>query len=199
MWVASPHGTWDKKESAAVKKLLLGLGAVAVAAAFGFLIGRRSPEPAPGVAWAQRFLGDPSVAGRVVVGDDVLEGVVGVQGLEEACSVVEQKVIGGDGQEEVIKFPGLIAYKNLSVSIALHKVEGSTLHKWFEMTHIEGEFERKNGSVIFFDRESGEEVRRYDFFEAWPCKWHVPEVSHETGGMAVEKIEIAVEKVERAR
>ena len=33
--------------------------------------------------------------------------------------------------------------------------------------------------------------------EAWPCKWNVPELDSDSSSMAIEKIELAVEKVER--
>jgi phage tail-like protein len=40
-------------------------------------------------------------------------------------------------------------------------------------------------------------VAQYNFYEAWPCKWYVPELDSDSSAMAIEKIEIANEKVER--
>jgi phage tail-like protein len=40
-------------------------------------------------------------------------------------------------------------------------------------------------------------VAQYNFYEGWPCKWNVPELDSDQSAMAIEKIEIAVEKIER--
>ena len=40
-------------------------------------------------------------------------------------------------------------------------------------------------------------MARYNFFEGWPCKWYVPDMNSDSSAMAIEKMEIAVEKVER--
>jgi len=52
--------------------------------------------------------------------------------------------------------------------------------------------------VIILDQDGTTEVARYNFFEAWPCKWNVPDMDSDSSAMAIEKIELAVEKVERA-
>ncbi|MBW1879663.1 MAG: phage tail protein [Deltaproteobacteria bacterium] len=43
------------------------------------------------------------------------------------------------------------------------------------------------------------EVARYNFYEGWPCKWYVPDMDSDSSGMAIEKIELAIEKMERAK
>ena len=58
-------------------------------------------------------------------------------------------------------------------------------------------FDASSGSVIVLDNDGQTEVARYNFYHAWPCKWYVPEMAADQSGMAIEKVELAVEKVER--
>ena len=57
---------------------------------------------------------------------------------------------------------------------------------------------RRAGSIIILDEDGETEVARYNFYEGWPCKWNVPDMDADSSAMAIEKIEIATEKVERA-
>ena len=70
---------------------------------------------------------------------------------------------------------------------------------WQWRKNIEdGKIDRRSGSIIILDQDGETEVARYNFYEAWPCKWFVPDMDSEQSAMAIEKIELAVEKVERA-
>lgn len=90
-------------------------------------------------------------------------------------------------QRTIRKKPGRTTYANITLEARVG--QNQELAAWWnEMAS--GKIDRKSGSIIYLDRE-GNEVLRYNFFEAWP-------VSMSTS-MAVEKIELAVEKVERAR
>jgi hypothetical protein len=40
--------------------------------------------------------------------------------------------------------------------------------------------------------QSGRPVRRYNFYEAWPCKWYVPEMD------GAKNVELAVGRLVRA-
>ena len=71
---------------------------------------------------------------------------------------------------------------------------------WQWRKNIEdGKIDRRSGSVIILDQDGRYiEVARYNFYEAFPCKWNVPDMDSDSSAMAIEKIELAVEKVERA-
>ena len=70
---------------------------------------------------------------------------------------------------------------------------------WQWRKNIEdGKIDRRSGSVIILDQDGVTEVARYNFYEAFPCKWNVPDMDSDSSAMAIEKIELAVEKVERA-
>ena len=62
----------------------------------------------------------------------------------------------------------------------------------------EGEIDRRSGAVIILDHDGVTEAARYEFFNAWPCKWNVPDFAGDQSGMAIEKIELAVEQVKRS-
>jgi phage tail-like protein len=89
---------------------------------------------------------------------------------------------------EVRKRPGRPTYGNITLKGAAMGTAPGLLD-WVTST-ANGKTERKSGSIIYLDRD-GREVMRYNFFEAWPVRYSAP-------GMT-EQIEIAVEKVERAR
>jgi hypothetical protein len=50
--------------------------------------------------------------------------------------------------------------------------------------------------VILLD-DTHNEISRYNFFEAWPCRWKGFEFNRSGVGASIEELEIAVEKVER--
>ena len=60
-----------------------------------------------------------------------------------------------------------------------------------------GVIERRNGSIILLDLE-GQEKLRWNFFEAWPTKWDGPDFSAKGNEVAIETLELVVERVERA-
>lgn len=172
----------------------MALGALALAAALGFSLGRGVPQGSLETAWAQRYYKDPVAAGKVLIDGVELRGVVGVGGLESYCTV-EEFVDPQTG--EVRKLPADFGVKNVELSLAAHKVEDDVLGRWFQTSIVEGRLEKKAGAVVIYNRETGEDLLRYQLEGAWPCKWYVPELDSDSSGMAIEKIEIAVEKVER--
>jgi hypothetical protein len=38
------------------------------------------------------------------------------------------------------------------------------------------------GQIVALD-QSGQPVSRYNFYEAWPCKWYVPELDSDNGAI----------------
>lgn len=64
----------------------------------------------------------------------------------------------------------------------------------------DGKVERKAGSIIILDAtsaRSGGEIARFNFFEAWPCRWRLGRWDAAASGILIEEIEIAVEKIEK--
>jgi phage tail-like protein len=61
----------------------------------------------------------------------------------------------------------------------------------------QGKIQRKNGSIVVNDLNGDEKVR-WNFFDAWPTKWDAPDLSAKGNDVAIETLELAVERIERA-
>jgi phage tail-like protein len=74
--------------------------------------------------------------------------------------------------------------------------DDTDLYEWHRDV-IRGDFERKNGSIVLFDRK-GDEVARWNFVRAWPTKYDGPDLNAVANDPAIELIELAIESIERA-
>ncbi|MDO8648226.1 MAG: phage tail protein [Candidatus Peregrinibacteria bacterium] len=114
-----------------------------------------------------------------------------ISGLESEIEVIEFR----DGDDPIThKRAGIHRYGNIVLKRGLMD-ESDELRQWYKKV-LAGQTDRKSGSVIYLDR-AGQEVLRYNFFEAWPCKWKLPELSTDGSSAATEEIEICLEKIER--
>jgi len=128
-----------------------------------------------------------------IIGDAkiIVGGFKSVSGMDSETEVIEFK----QGNDKVVrKKPGRTTYAN----ITLERGYTATDDLWKWRKNIEdGIIDRRAGSVVILDQNVEKEVGRYNFYEAWPCKWYVPDMDSDNSAMAIEKIELAVEKVER--
>lgn len=122
----------------------------------------------------------------------IVGGFKTMSGMDSETEVIEFK----QGNDMVVrKKPGRTTYANIS----LERGYTATDDLWQWRLNIEnGNIDRRSGSIIVLDQDGETEVARYNFYEAWPCKWFVPDMDSDSSSMAIEKIELAVEKVERA-
>ena len=123
----------------------------------------------------------------------IVGGFKSVSGMDSETEVIEFK----QGNDLVVrKKPGRTTYAN----IVLERGYTATDDLWDWRLNIEeGTIDRRSGSIIILDQDGTTEVARYNFYEGWPCKWYIPDMDSDSSGMAIEKIEIAVEKIERAQ
>jgi phage tail-like protein len=121
----------------------------------------------------------------------VVGGFKGMSGMTSETEIIEFK----QGNDRVVrKKPGRTTYAN----IVLERGYTATDDLWKWRKNIEdGVIDRRAGTITVTDNDGETIVAQFNFYEAWPCKWHVPEVDSEQSGMAIEKIELAVEKIER--
>jgi phage tail-like protein len=124
-----------------------------------------------------------------------IEGVT--QAAFSACDGLQASVdvvsfTDGSGLMER-KRPGRARYASFVLRRGV--VDTSDLWNWFKAA-ADGRVERKSGSVIVQD-DAGSEIYRYNFFEAWPCRWKSLVLDAAEPGTLVEELEIAVEKIER--
>ena len=124
---------------------------------------------------------------KVIVG-----GFKSVSGMDSETEIIEFK----QGNDKVVrKKPGRTTYANIVLERGFTATDD--LFEWRKNIE-DGKIDRRSGSIVVLDQDGESEVARYNFYEGWPCKWYVPDMDSDTSGMAIEKVEIAVEKVERA-
>jgi phage tail-like protein len=118
-----------------------------------------------------------------------------LSGIDSTIDIIEHRE-GGDATTR--KLPGMTKYSNITLKWGI--TDDRELYDWHRRT-VNGaarrEIERKNGSVVLFDR-GGAEVARWNFFRAWPVKWDGPDFDAEKSDVAIETMELAHEGVERA-
>ncbi len=92
------------------------------------------------------------------------------------------------------KLPGQTKYPNITLKWGL--TDSRELYDW-DLDVTKGKVERRSGSIILNNLE-GKEVMRWNFFEAWPTKWDGPDFSAKGTDVAIETLELAHERIERA-
>lgn len=113
-------------------------------------------------------------------------------GLDSTIDVIEHRE-GGENTTPR-KLPGLTKYSNLVLKRGI--TDDLQLYDWHRQA-IDGEIQRKNGSIVLLDR-SGKEVTRWNFVRAWPAKWTGPSLSAEGNDVAIEQLDLAHEGLVRA-
>ena len=91
------------------------------------------------------------------------------------------------------KRPGRTTYSNIVLKRGY--TDSDNLWNWYKAV-MEGKVERKSGSIIVCD-DVGDEIMRYNMFEAWPCRWKSLVLDATSDGTLIEELEIVVEKIER--
>ena len=100
----------------------------------------------------------------------------------------------GDDPTTVRKLPGLTKYSNITLKWGL--TDSRELYDWYRGI-TQGKIDRRNGSIVLIDLQ-GEEKVRWNFFRAWPTKWDGPDFNAEGTEVAIETLELAHERIERA-
>jgi phage tail-like protein len=114
------------------------------------------------------------------------------EGLEAETSVYEFEE--GGLNTTTHKLYGRTRYANLVLEKGVS--DSNALFNWYKETLLEDKkIERKDGSIILKDLED-KEIKRWNFFRAFPCKWIGPRLESNMGSkFAVERIEIAHEGI----
>lgn len=109
-------------------------------------------------------------------------------------STIDVKEYNEGGRTTPMKLAGLTKYSNIVLKRGV--TDDRQLWDWHKQA-IDGNVQRKNGSIVLLDR-GGQEKVRWNFFDGWVAKWTGPDFKAETGDIAIETIEIAHERMERA-
>lgn len=119
-------------------------------------------------------------------------GFKSVSGISSETEVIEFK----SGNEHIVrKKPGRTTYNNITLERGFTASED--LWKWRKNIE-DGIIDRRSGTITMLDQDMQTVVKQYNFYEAWPCKWSVPDHDSESSAVAIESCELCVEKVEQA-
>lgn len=109
-------------------------------------------------------------------------------GLKSSTAVVE--IEEGGQNHRVHKFPGQSRWENITLKYGT--TSDTALLEWRNEI-LNDEFskdKRRSGAVIMYNMQM-EEVRRFDFINAWPVSWAGPALNADGADLAIETIEIA--------
>lgn len=112
-------------------------------------------------------------------------------GFNSSIDVIEHREGGAISPQ---KLPGQTKYGNITLRRGV--TDDVDLYNW-HLQIAKGVITRQNGSVVIRDR-TGTEQARWNFFNAWPVRWEGPALNAEGNDVAIETLELAVERLERA-
>lgn len=126
-----------------------------------------------------------------------IDGIV--QGGFSECSgfgsnveVIEYRE-GGDSTT-VRKLPGKTSYSDIVLKWGV--TVSRELYEW-HLQVINGQISRRNGSVIILN-DVGEEVVRWNFFNAWPSKYDPVDLNAKGNDVAIDTLTVSCERLELA-
>jgi phage tail-like protein len=111
-----------------------------------------------------------------------------VSGLESETAVIEYRA-GAEKVNAVRKLPGLTRFGNIVLRRGV--TQDADLWNW-RKSIVEGDIDRRNGSIILLD-DKRTEVVRWNFRNGWISKWEGPTLNAKANEVAIETIEIAHE------
>jgi phage tail-like protein len=119
-------------------------------------------------------------------------GFSDVTGFGASTDPIEYRE-GGENRT-VRKLPGMTKYTNVVLKWGL--TDSKVLYEWYRDV-VNGKIVRRSGSIVVYDIDGLTEKVRWNFFEAWPTKWDAPDFTAKGNDIAVETLELAVERIER--
>ena len=114
-------------------------------------------------------------------------------GLESTTEVIENRE-GGDNVT-MQKIPGKTTYGDIVLKWGM--TDSTELWAWRKQI-IQGNVQRKNGSVVIYDFANSKEVARWNFVRGWPTKFEAGHFDAKGKEVAVETLTIAHEGLDRA-
>ena len=99
---------------------------------------------------------------------------------------------GNDVPLHVRKLTGLRKFSNITLKRGL--TDNKELWEWYKEV-LNGAPERRDGAIVLMN-EDRDEVQRWNFENGWISKWEGPSMNATSNDVALEMIEICVERVE---
>lgn len=119
----------------------------------------------------------------------VLGGFSDAQGLESEIQVETRRA--GGINDRVFQFPGTATYPNLVLSRGVGF--GEDLYLWHEQ-FLRGIGQRRDG-LVFLANETRVPIKAWKFESGIPVKWSGPALNASASSVAIEKLEIAHERM----
>jgi phage tail-like protein len=119
-------------------------------------------------------------------------GFADCSGFGSNVEVVEYRE-GGD-TATVRKLPAKVSYPDITLKWGI--TNSRELYDW-HLAAVNGQIQRKNGSIILQD-DLGTEQVRWNFFSAWPSKYAAPEMNAKGNDVAIDALTVSCERLERA-
>ncbi len=128
---------------------------------------------------------------RVEIGGTSVAGFSEASGLSFDVDAIDYRE-GTDIPLHVRKLTGLRKFGNITLKRGL--TPDRQLWDWYKNV-LNGVPDRREGAVVLQD-EQRVDVARWEFEGAWICKWEGPGMNATGNEVAIESIEICVERVE---
>ena len=120
----------------------------------------------------------------------VIGGFSEASGIGSRSEVIEYRV---GSSRSSFKIPGRPRASNIVLRKGV--TSGSELARW--RAAIErGARDVRSGSIVLLDAEMNEKTR-WNFYDAWPCRYEGPALDAAGETVAVETLELCVDRIER--
>jgi phage tail-like protein len=134
---------------------------------------------------------DPYVAHRflVEIGTEIVGTFTECTGLQAETEVEEYQE--GGLNEVRHRLPKSTKWSNLTLRHGL--TDSTVLWDWYR-GRMQGDFKkapRKHVAIILWDEKIKNQVRRWDFGDAYPVKWTGPDLKGDSNTVAIEALELA--------
>ena len=122
---------------------------------------------------------------------EIVAALSQVSGISAETEVIESKQ--GASKDKAVKLAGETNYSN--VVLRRHLTADMTFSDWFDKT-ADGTAEKKDASILISDIE-GETIARYNFSNAWPCKYDLSSYDAASNEPIIETLELCHERMNR--
>jgi phage tail-like protein len=131
----------------------------------------------------------------IEVQDEVAGFFTEVSGLGSETEATEHLVVGPNGQQVVKKVPGRLKWEDITLKRGI--TSNMDIWDWRKKVE-EGDVvgARRNGSIVMYDQTGGE-VARWNFENAWPSKVSGPQPKSDSGDIGIEEMIIVHEYITR--
>jgi phage tail-like protein len=120
----------------------------------------------------------------------VVGGFSEASGISSQTDIIEYRV---GNSRTTFRIPG----RSRAGNIVLRKgvTSGDELARWRAAVE-KGIRDVRSGSIVLLDAEMNEKAR-WNFYDAWPCRYEAPALDAAGNSVAVETLELCVDRIER--